>query len=66
VHLLIPLNLAPFCDIFTFPNRRWQARHRARDKDGATVDTISDETWRAPAEKYFKGEIIVAKDLMVV
>ena len=30
------------------------------------VDTISDETWRAPAEKYFKGEIIVGKDLMVV
>jgi ribonuclease BN (tRNA processing enzyme) len=30
------------------------------------VDTISDETWRAAAEKYFKGEIIVGKDLMVV
>jgi ribonuclease BN (tRNA processing enzyme) len=30
------------------------------------VDTITDETWRAPAEKYFKGEIIVGKDLMVV
>jgi ribonuclease BN (tRNA processing enzyme) len=30
------------------------------------IDRISDETWRAPAEKYFKGEIIVGKDLMVV
>jgi ribonuclease BN (tRNA processing enzyme) len=30
------------------------------------VDTISDITWRAAAEKYFKGEIIVGKDLMVV
>jgi ribonuclease BN (tRNA processing enzyme) len=30
------------------------------------VDSISDDTWRAPAEKYFKGEIIVGKDLMVV
>ena len=27
---------------------------------------ISDETWRAQAKKYFKGEIIVGKDLMVV
>jgi ribonuclease BN (tRNA processing enzyme) len=33
-----------------------------------TIDSISisDDTWRAPAEKYFKGEIIVGKDLMVV
>jgi ribonuclease BN (tRNA processing enzyme) len=30
------------------------------------IDTNSDETWRAPAEKYFKGEVIVGKDLMVV
>jgi ribonuclease BN (tRNA processing enzyme) len=30
------------------------------------IDTISDDTWRAPAAKYFKGEIIVGKDLMVV
>jgi ribonuclease BN (tRNA processing enzyme) len=30
------------------------------------IDTITDETWRAPAAKYFKGEIIVGKDLMVV
>jgi len=29
-------------------------------------DSISDDTWRAPAAKYFKGEIIVGKDLMVV
>src|SRR6267142_6219990 len=29
-------------------------------------DSITDETWRAPAAKYFKGEIIVGKDLMVV
>ena len=28
-------------------------------------DGISDETWRAPAAKHFKGEIIVGKDLMV-
>jgi len=30
------------------------------------IDSITDETWRAPAAKYFKGEIIVAKDLMVL
>ena len=30
------------------------------------IDSISDDTWRAPASKYFKGEIIVGKDLMVV
>jgi ribonuclease BN (tRNA processing enzyme) len=30
------------------------------------VDSISDETWRAPAAKYFKGEIVIAKDLMVL
>jgi ribonuclease BN (tRNA processing enzyme) len=30
------------------------------------IDSISDDTWRAPAEKYFKGEIVVAKDLMVL
>lgn len=30
------------------------------------IDSISDDQWRAPAAKYFKGEIIVGKDLMVV
>jgi ribonuclease BN (tRNA processing enzyme) len=30
------------------------------------IDSITDDIWRAPAEKYFKGEIIVGKDLMVV
>lgn len=30
------------------------------------IDSISDDVWRAPAAKYFKGEIIVGKDLMVV
>ena len=30
------------------------------------IDSISDDTWRAPAAKYFSGEIIVAKDLMVL
>jgi ribonuclease BN (tRNA processing enzyme) len=30
------------------------------------TDTISDDMWRSPAAKYFKGEIIVGKDLMVV
>jgi len=30
------------------------------------IDSISDDTWRDPAAKFFKGEIIVAKDLMVV
>ena len=30
------------------------------------IDSISDDTWRAPAAKYFKGEIIVGHDLMVV
>ena len=30
------------------------------------IDSISDDTWRAPAAKYFKGEIIIGKDLMVI
>jgi ribonuclease BN (tRNA processing enzyme) len=30
------------------------------------IDGISDDTWRSSAAKYFKGEIIVGKDLMVV
>jgi ribonuclease BN (tRNA processing enzyme) len=30
------------------------------------IGSIDDETRRAPVAKYFKGEIIVAKDLMVV
>ena len=30
------------------------------------LDSITDETWRAPVAKSFKGEIIVAKDLTVV
>ena len=30
------------------------------------IHSITDDTWRAPAAKYFKGEIIVGKDLMVV
>ena len=30
------------------------------------IDSSTDETWRAPAAKYFKGEIIVGRDLMVI
>jgi ribonuclease BN (tRNA processing enzyme) len=30
------------------------------------IESISDDTWRAPAAQYFKGEIIVGHDLMVV
>ena len=30
------------------------------------IDSISDDTWREPVAKYFKGEIVVGKDLMVV
>jgi ribonuclease BN (tRNA processing enzyme) len=30
------------------------------------IDSITDDTWREPAAKYFKGEIIVGKDLMVI
>jgi ribonuclease BN (tRNA processing enzyme) len=30
------------------------------------VDSITDDTWRASAAKYFKGEIVVGKDLMIV
>jgi ribonuclease BN (tRNA processing enzyme) len=30
------------------------------------LDSIADDMWRAPAAKYFKGEIIVGKDLMVI
>lgn len=30
------------------------------------IDSIADDTWREPVAKYFKGEIIVGKDLMVV
>jgi ribonuclease BN (tRNA processing enzyme) len=30
------------------------------------IDSLSDDTWRAPAARYFKGEIVVGRDLMVV
>jgi ribonuclease BN (tRNA processing enzyme) len=30
------------------------------------IDSITEDTWRAPAAKYFKGEIIVGKNLMVM
>jgi ribonuclease BN (tRNA processing enzyme) len=30
------------------------------------IDSITDNTWREPVAKYFRGEIIVGKDLMVV
>jgi ribonuclease BN (tRNA processing enzyme) len=30
------------------------------------VDSITDDIWRTPAAKYFKGEIVVGRDLMVV
>ncbi len=30
------------------------------------IDSITEDTWREPVAKYFKGEIIVGKDLMVV
>ena len=30
------------------------------------IDSIADYTWRGSAARYFKGEIIVGKDLMVV
>ncbi len=30
------------------------------------LDSISDDTWRAPAAKHFSGQIIVARDLMVI
>src|SRR5262245_46082482 len=30
------------------------------------IDGITDDTWRAPAAKYFKGEILVGRDLMVL
>jgi ribonuclease BN (tRNA processing enzyme) len=30
------------------------------------IDSISDDIWREPVAKYFKGKIIVGKDLMVV
>jgi len=30
------------------------------------IDSINDDTWREPVAKYFKGDIIVGKDLMVV
>jgi ribonuclease BN (tRNA processing enzyme) len=30
------------------------------------IDSIDDDTWRAPAAKHFRGEIVVGKDLMVL
>jgi ribonuclease BN (tRNA processing enzyme) len=30
------------------------------------LDSIDDDTWRGPAAKYFHGEIVVGKDLMVL
>ena len=48
-------------------------RRRARERPlfrlshlTPAIDSIDDETWRAPVANYFKGEIIVGKDLMVV
>jgi len=35
-------------------------------KSELSFDGINDNTWRAPAAKYFRGEIIVGKELMVV
>jgi ribonuclease BN (tRNA processing enzyme) len=32
----------------------------------APPDSISEDTWRAPVEKHFKGEIVIAHDMMVV
>jgi ribonuclease BN (tRNA processing enzyme) len=31
-----------------------------------SIDSLSDDTWRSSAAKYFNGEIIVGKDLMVI
>jgi len=36
------------------------------DPENTCIDSIGDDTWRAPAAQVFKGEIIVAKDLMVI
>jgi ribonuclease BN (tRNA processing enzyme) len=36
------------------------------DNYAPAIDSITDDGWRAPVAKYFKGEIIVGKDLMVV
>lgn len=30
------------------------------------IDSITDDTWREPVAKYFKGDIVVGKDLMVI
>ena len=30
------------------------------------IDSISDDTWREPVAKFFKDEIIVGKDLIIV
>ena len=30
------------------------------------IDGITDDTWGEPVARYFKGEIIVGKDLMVL
>jgi ribonuclease BN (tRNA processing enzyme) len=30
------------------------------------IDSITDDTWRAPVARYFKGEIVVGKDFMVI
>jgi len=30
------------------------------------IDSIDDDTWRAPAAKHFRGDIVVGKDLMVL
>jgi ribonuclease BN (tRNA processing enzyme) len=32
----------------------------------APGSSVSDESWRAPAAKYFKGKIVVGHDLMVI
>ena len=30
------------------------------------IDSIDDDTWRAPVTKHFHGEVVVGKDLMVL
>jgi ribonuclease BN (tRNA processing enzyme) len=30
------------------------------------IDSLDDDTWRGPPAKHFQGEIVVAKDLMVL
>ena len=48
------------------PHRAGGRRQDAGRHSSPAIDSITDDVWRAPVAKFFKGEIVVGEDLMVV